>query len=50
MIHGLPNADANVGPDRYQNDWTFGCIAMRNEEIDEIFGKVEPGTPILLLP
>lgn len=50
MIHGLPNADANVGPDRYQNDWTFGCIAMRNEEIDEIFGKVKSGTPILILP
>lgn len=50
MIHGLPNADANVGTDRYQNDWTFGCIAMRNEEIDEIFGKVKSGTPILIMP
>ncbi|HLP51875.1 MAG TPA: L,D-transpeptidase family protein [Chitinophagales bacterium] len=50
MIHGLPNRDANVGPDRYTNDWTLGCIALRNEEIDEIFNRVTSGTPILITP
>ena len=50
MVHGLPNRDAAVGMDRYQNDWTWGCIALRNEEIDELFTRVNPGTPILITP
>lgn len=50
MIHGLPNRDANVGMDRYQNDWTWGCLALRNEQIDELFTRVEPGTPIVITP
>lgn len=50
MIHGLPNRDATVGMDRYQNDWTMGCIALRNEEIDELFDRVSPGTPIFITP
>ena len=50
MIHGLPNRDEFVGMDRYQNDWTWGCIAMRNEEIDELFTAINPGTPIFITP
>ena len=48
MVHGLLNRDAAVGKDRYQNDWTWGCIALRNEEIDELFLRISPGTPILI--
>jgi murein L,D-transpeptidase YafK len=50
MIHGLPNGEENVGPDRYQNDWTWGCIAIRNGEIDELFDHTEVGTPLLITP
>ncbi len=50
MIHGLPNADANAGPERYQNDWTWGCIAVRNEEVEELFMHVQPGTSIYIAP
>ncbi|HLP49598.1 MAG TPA: L,D-transpeptidase family protein [Chitinophagales bacterium] len=50
MIHGLPNFDAEAGPDKYTNDWTWGCIALRNHEIDELFERVKPGTPILIMP
>lgn len=50
MVHGLPNCDANAGPDRYRNDWTLGCIALRNEEIDELFPRINPGTPIVITP
>lgn len=50
MIHGLPNYDADAGMDRYQNDWTWGCMALRNEQIDELFNRVEPGTPIVITP
>ena len=50
MIHGLPNGEENVGPTRYRNDWTWGCIAVRNAEIDELFEHTEPGTPIVITP
>lgn len=50
MIHGLPNGEENVGPDRYQNDWTWGCIAVRNAEIEELFEHTEVGIPLLITP
>lgn len=33
---------------RFQ-DWTEGCIALDNEDIDELFGLVEVGTPITIV-
>ena len=50
MIHGLPNGEERVGADRYRNDWTLGCIAVRNVEIDELFEHVEVGTPLMITP
>ncbi|HWB63023.1 MAG TPA: L,D-transpeptidase family protein [Chitinophagales bacterium] len=50
MIHGLPNGKEDVGPDRYQNDWTWGCIAIRNDEIDDIYSHTKVGTPIFITP
>ncbi len=48
MIHGLPN-HAGFLEDYYSsNDWTDGCIAVNNEEIEEIWGVVKDGTPILI--
>jgi len=29
-------------------DWTAGCIALTNNEIDEIFEEVEEGTPVVI--
>ncbi|WP_051908790.1 L,D-transpeptidase family protein [Candidatus Odyssella acanthamoebae] len=29
-------------------DWTAGCVAMANNEIDEIFEEVEEGTPVVI--
>ncbi len=50
MIHGLPNGRtaAEVGHPRY--DWTNGCIAVSNEEIEEIWELVDDGTAIFILP
>jgi murein L,D-transpeptidase YafK len=48
LIHGLPNGKENLGPNRYRNDWTWGCVALRNYEIDELFAVVKIGTPILI--
>lgn len=31
-------------------DWTLGCVAMKNDEIDELFGAVPVGAKISILP
>jgi lipoprotein-anchoring transpeptidase ErfK/SrfK len=31
-------------------DWTAGCIAVTDEEIDELYENVKVGTPIIILP
>jgi L,D-peptidoglycan transpeptidase YkuD (ErfK/YbiS/YcfS/YnhG family) len=31
-------------------DWTNGCIAVSNAEMDEIWQLVSDGTPIRILP
>ncbi|MFB1486760.1 MULTISPECIES: murein L,D-transpeptidase family protein [unclassified Thiocapsa] len=48
MIHGQPN-----GKNRstwIEDDWTLGCIAVSNHEIDEILSLTVDGTPIEILP
>ncbi len=52
MIHGLPNYIQSESMRRlYTNtDWTHGCIAVQNHEIDEIWKLVPDGTPIRILP
>jgi murein L,D-transpeptidase YafK len=35
---------------RFKKDWTDGCLAMRNADIEEIYSMVDVGTPILLKP
>jgi len=50
MIHGLPEAFASLGPLHRLSDWTDGCIAVTNEEIEEIWRLVPLGTPIEILP
>jgi murein L,D-transpeptidase YafK len=46
FIHGQPNNYEG----RQQGDWTDGCIALSNEEIEEIWSMVGDGTPIVLVP
>ncbi|MBL8672663.1 MAG: L,D-transpeptidase family protein [Alphaproteobacteria bacterium] len=51
MIHGLPNTDErNVARHHPFWDWTWGCIAVTNEEIREIWDVVQVGTTIEILP
>ena len=50
MIHGLPKKFHDYGPDHRLTDWTNGCIALTDEEIEEIFGRVAIGTPIVIKP
>ena len=46
MIHGLPNGRHAVGAFHRTKDWTNGCIALTDEEIEEIWGAVPVGTPV----
>lgn len=50
MIHGLPPAFATVGALHRQQDWTEGCVALTNEEIEEIWRAVPNGAAILIRP
>ena len=50
MVHGLPNGYGFVGKAHVLHDWTDGCIAVTNDEIDEIWKLVPVGTPIEIRP
>ena len=46
MIHGIRNGAGLVGRLHRLSDWTNGCIAVTNAEIEEIWAAVPDGTPI----
>ncbi len=50
MIHGLPKGAEAVGADHVKWDWTEGCIAVSNPEMNEIWDSVADGTPIEIRP
>ena len=50
MIHGLPNGVAWLGASHLLCDWTLGCIAVTDAEIDEIWDLVPIGTPVEIRP
>lgn len=44
FIHGANNNGSSRG------DWTVGCIAVKDQQIEEIYAMVNPGTPINIFP
>jgi lipoprotein-anchoring transpeptidase ErfK/SrfK len=50
MIHGLPKEYSEAGKDHVANDWTNGCVALSNQEIEEIWRAVPDGTPVQIKP
>ncbi len=44
MIHGLPNDGSKPSG----QDWTWGCIAVSNAEIEHLYRIVDVGTPIII--
>lgn len=44
FIHGTPRIN------RRDDDWTAGCIAVTNREIEDIYAMVAVGTPIFIYP
>ena len=50
MIHGLPNGMGWLGTSHRLYDWTLGCVAVTDDEIDEIWNMVPVGTPVEIRP
>ena len=50
MIHGLPNGLGAIGSLHRSSDWTAGCIAVTDAEIEEIWRSVPDGTPVEIRP
>jgi len=50
MIHGLPAGFGWLGPAHRERDWTRGCIAVTDSEIEEISRLVSDGTPVQIRP
>jgi murein L,D-transpeptidase YafK len=50
FVHGLPNGMQDRERPLLAPDWTWGCIAVTNAEIEEIWRLVPNGTPIEIRP
>jgi murein L,D-transpeptidase YafK len=50
MIHGLPAHQAKLGAAHVLYDWTEGCIALTNREIDEMWRALGDGAHIEIRP
>jgi murein L,D-transpeptidase YafK len=51
MVHGMPNhiQSPMVRAEYTRRDWTDGCIAVQDDEMDEIWRLVRDGTPIRIV-
>jgi murein L,D-transpeptidase YafK len=50
FLHGLPRGFGFAGASHRLKDWTDGCVAVTDAEIDEIWPAVADGTPIEIRP
>lgn len=50
MIHGLPTGRTKLGAQHRRFDWTDGCVALTDEEIEELWRAVPDGTPVEIKP
>jgi murein L,D-transpeptidase YafK len=46
MIHGLPDDRSWIGSRHRMMDWTEGCVAVTNPEMDWLYEAVPDGTPV----
>jgi lipoprotein-anchoring transpeptidase ErfK/SrfK len=50
MIHGIKNGFSPVGASHAESDWTQGCIAVTNQEMEEVYKLVPNGTLVEITP
>ena len=46
----LLGGDIYIHGNGAQSDWTWGCVALENEDIRELFNAVSAGTPVKIEP
>ncbi len=49
MIHGQPNLSPVKGKAKIPSDWTAGCIAVSNADMDQIWRHVPDGVKITII-
>lgn len=49
FIHGQPNILGRLGK-KDDPDWTAGCIALKNPQMELVYAMVQTGTPIDIYP
>ena len=49
-IHGWPDSVKQKKTSPPAGDWTLGCIAVTNEEIEELWRAVPLGMPVIIYP
>ncbi len=49
-IHGLGPEFRHMGKQHWQYDWTLGCIAVTDKEIDELYAHTNVGAVVEILP
>ena len=50
MVHGIQNGRGWIGAFHRWKDWTAGCIALTDEEIEELWRVTPDGTTIEIRP
>lgn len=50
MIHGQPNGMGALAATTQRFDWTDGCIALNNEDMQEVWDRVRVPLPIEIEP
>lgn len=48
MIHGLPNKGFDKNFHNKFNDWTEGCVAVDNKEMNFLWKNIKLGTPVFI--
>jgi len=47
-IHGVPNGGDGMIDQRV--DWTWGCVSLKNAEVDELYAVIQTGTLVEITP
>ncbi|MBK9577981.1 MAG: L,D-transpeptidase family protein [Fibrobacterota bacterium] len=50
MIHGLKNGMGWLGSFQSAVDWTKGCIALKDDDMDVLFEQSKVGTNVIIRP
>lgn len=49
FIHGQPNGFGWMGWLNQKTNWTDGCIALKNTDMDEVWNAVDEGTKVRII-